>query len=131
MKRALPEPATSAAPVKRYSALNNTDSFTSDSIPPHYYHLGEENYGVVSDFGDVLNVHIRKFRRNENGESSQPKMVLVSHLTCRNRLLPKWTIHLYHSETGKVVIVGDSLFLSAAWIKKQAFHILSAICDKS
>ncbi|GBN34468.1 hypothetical protein AVEN_138037-1 [Araneus ventricosus] len=68
MKRALLEPATLAAPAKRSSALNNTDSFTSDYTPPHYYLLGEEIYGVVSDFGDVLNVHIRKFRRDENGE---------------------------------------------------------------
>ncbi|GBM00057.1 hypothetical protein AVEN_214126-1 [Araneus ventricosus] len=47
MKRALPEASISAGAAKRPSVLSNTDSFTSDSIPPHYYHLGEENYAVT------------------------------------------------------------------------------------
>ncbi|GBM17384.1 hypothetical protein AVEN_13259-1 [Araneus ventricosus] len=53
MKRALPEPTTSAAPAKKSPTSNNTDGFTSDSIPSHHYHLGEDNYAVVSDFGNV------------------------------------------------------------------------------
>ncbi|GBM24092.1 hypothetical protein AVEN_38289-1 [Araneus ventricosus] len=66
MKRVLPEPATSAAPAKKPST-DNTDGFTVDSIPLHHYHLGEDNYAVVSDFGNTINVHIRKFRTDENG----------------------------------------------------------------
>ncbi|GBM25965.1 hypothetical protein AVEN_216960-1 [Araneus ventricosus] len=50
MKRTSSEPTTSTAPAKKSSILNNTDSFTA-----------------VSDFGKVLNVHIRKLSTNENG----------------------------------------------------------------
>ncbi|GBN52080.1 hypothetical protein AVEN_206540-1, partial [Araneus ventricosus] len=46
MKSALPEPATAATPAKKPSISDNTDGFTTDSIPPHYYHLGEDNYAV-------------------------------------------------------------------------------------
>ncbi|GBL74045.1 hypothetical protein AVEN_230955-1 [Araneus ventricosus] len=67
MKRTSSEPTTSAAPTKKPSTLNNTDGFSADSIPPHNYHLGENNYAVVSDFGYIINVHIRKFRADENG----------------------------------------------------------------
>ncbi|GBN61772.1 hypothetical protein AVEN_223596-1, partial [Araneus ventricosus] len=67
MKRTSSESASSATPAKKPSIFNNTGGFTADSIPQHHYHLGEDDYAVVSDFGDVLNVHIRKFRTNENG----------------------------------------------------------------
>ncbi|GBL86961.1 hypothetical protein AVEN_27960-1 [Araneus ventricosus] len=68
MKRASSESASSADPAKKLSIFNNTDSLTADSIPPNHYHLGVDNYAVVSDFGDVINVHIRKFRTDENGK---------------------------------------------------------------
>ncbi|GBM45485.1 hypothetical protein AVEN_210218-1 [Araneus ventricosus] len=67
MKRPSSESASSATPAKKPSTFNNTGDFTADSIPQHHYHLGEDNYAVVSDIGDVLNVHIRKFKTNENG----------------------------------------------------------------
>ncbi|GBN11037.1 hypothetical protein AVEN_181257-1 [Araneus ventricosus] len=68
MKRAPSESASSAAPAKKPSIFNSTDSFTADSITPNHYYLGVDNYAVVSDFGDVINVHIRKFRMDENGK---------------------------------------------------------------
>ncbi|GBN04258.1 hypothetical protein AVEN_128506-1 [Araneus ventricosus] len=67
MKRASSASTSSATPTKKPSTFSNTGGFTADSIPQHHYHLGEDNYAVVSDFGDVLNVHIRKFKMNENG----------------------------------------------------------------
>ncbi|GBN52807.1 hypothetical protein AVEN_221774-1 [Araneus ventricosus] len=67
MKRVSSESASSAAPAKKPSTFSNTGGFTADSIPQHHYHLGEDNYAVVSDFGDVLNAFIRKFRKKENG----------------------------------------------------------------
>ncbi|GBN04877.1 hypothetical protein AVEN_124488-1 [Araneus ventricosus] len=67
MKRASSESASSAIPEKKPSTFNNTGVFTADSIPQHHYHLGEDNYAMVSDSGDVLNVHIRKFKTNKNG----------------------------------------------------------------
>ncbi|GBL81618.1 hypothetical protein AVEN_93414-1 [Araneus ventricosus] len=79
MKRVLSEPATSAAPAKKPSTSDNTDGFTGDSIPLHHYQFGEDNYAVVSDFGDVINIHIRKFRMDENGRIFQPKRVSVFH----------------------------------------------------
>ncbi|GBM99801.1 hypothetical protein AVEN_62548-1 [Araneus ventricosus] len=81
MKRTSSEPATSVAPAKKPSTLNNIDGFIADSIPPHHYHLGEYNYVMVSDFEDVINVHIRKFRTDENGRIfPTKKMVLVFDL---------------------------------------------------
>ncbi|GBN19250.1 hypothetical protein AVEN_65985-1 [Araneus ventricosus] len=67
MKRASSESASSATPAKKPLIFNNTGGFTADSITQHHYHLVENNFAVVSDFGDVLNVHIQKFKTNENG----------------------------------------------------------------
>ncbi|GBN70697.1 hypothetical protein AVEN_171550-1 [Araneus ventricosus] len=86
MKRASSESASSTTSAKKPSTFNNTGGFTADSIPQHHYYLGEDNYAVISDFEDVLNVYIRKFKTNENGG---------------NHLLPKWTIHLYHQRREK------------------------------
>ncbi|GBM33400.1 hypothetical protein AVEN_169927-1 [Araneus ventricosus] len=120
-KRALPEPATSAAPSKRSSALNNTVSFTSVSIPPHYYHLGEENYAAVSDFGDVINVHIRKFRTDENGRIFPIKNGVSFSPFVWEPLVTEMDNASLPSDTGKVVIVKDTLFLSTAWIEDKPF----------
>nr|GBN51999.1 hypothetical protein AVEN_232972-1 [Araneus ventricosus]GBN52065.1 hypothetical protein AVEN_147576-1 [Araneus ventricosus]GBN52075.1 hypothetical protein AVEN_205764-1 [Araneus ventricosus] len=54
MKSALPEPATAATPAKKPSISDNTDGFTTDSIPPHYYHLGEDNYAVGVSFSPFV-----------------------------------------------------------------------------
>ncbi|GBN59468.1 hypothetical protein AVEN_199483-1, partial [Araneus ventricosus] len=67
MKRASSESASSETAAKKLSTFNNTGGFTADSIPQHHYHIGENNYAVVSDFWNVLNAHIRKFKTNENG----------------------------------------------------------------
>ncbi|GBO24614.1 hypothetical protein AVEN_253111-1 [Araneus ventricosus] len=67
MKRASSESASSTTPAKKPSTFNNTGGFTADSIPQHHYYFGEDNCAVISDFGDVLNARIRKFKTNENG----------------------------------------------------------------
>ncbi|GBM99069.1 hypothetical protein AVEN_268012-1, partial [Araneus ventricosus] len=67
MKRASSESGSSKTAPKKLSTFNNTGGFTVDSIPPHHYHLGENNYAVASDFANVLNVYIQKFKTNENG----------------------------------------------------------------
>ncbi|GBO08063.1 hypothetical protein AVEN_77187-1 [Araneus ventricosus] len=121
MKRASSESTSSAAPAKKPSTLYNTDGFTAHSIPPHHYHLGEDNYAVISDFGDALNVHIRKFKTNENGRifpnkndvSFSPYVWESLAFEMENSSLP--------SDTGKVVIVRDTLFLSTAWIEDKPF----------
>ncbi|GBL98141.1 hypothetical protein AVEN_268236-1 [Araneus ventricosus] len=94
MKRASSESASSTTPAKKPSTFNNTGGFTADSIPQHHYYLGDDNYAVINDFGDVLNVHIRKFKTNENGSIFSTKNGV-------NHLLPKWTIHLYHQRREK------------------------------
>ncbi|GBN76042.1 hypothetical protein AVEN_220164-1 [Araneus ventricosus] len=67
MKRASSQPTTSTTPAKKISTSNDTDGFTTDSIPQHNYHLGENNYAVVSDFRDDINVNIRKCKTDDNG----------------------------------------------------------------
>ncbi|GBL78535.1 hypothetical protein AVEN_225184-1, partial [Araneus ventricosus] len=59
MKRASSESASSATAAKKLSTFNNTGGFTADSIPQHHYHLGENNYAVVRDFGNVLTLSLR------------------------------------------------------------------------
>ncbi|GBN77868.1 hypothetical protein AVEN_10089-1 [Araneus ventricosus] len=54
MKRASSESASSTIPAKKPSTFNNIGGFTADSIPQHHYYLGEDNYAVISDFGDIL-----------------------------------------------------------------------------
>ncbi|GBN17075.1 hypothetical protein AVEN_62494-1, partial [Araneus ventricosus] len=67
MKRESSESASSTTPAKKPSTFNNTGFVTAESISQHHYYLGEDNNVVISDFEDVLNVYIRKFKTNENG----------------------------------------------------------------
>ncbi|GBM89635.1 hypothetical protein AVEN_190287-1 [Araneus ventricosus] len=121
MKRASSESASSATPAKKPSTFNNTGGFTADSIPQHRYHLAEDNYAVVSDLGDVLNVHIRKLKTNENGRIFPTKNgVSFSPYVCESLVTEMGNSSL-PSEMGKVLIVRDTLFLSTAWIEDKPF----------
>ncbi|GBM48228.1 hypothetical protein AVEN_72495-1 [Araneus ventricosus] len=103
-----------AAPAKKPSTVSNTDGFTADSIPPHHFHIGEDNYAVVSDFGDVINVHIRKFRTDENGRIFPTKTGVSFSPYVWESLVTEMENSSLPSDTGKVVIVRDILFLSTA-----------------
>ncbi|GBO03555.1 hypothetical protein AVEN_152450-1 [Araneus ventricosus] len=130
MKRASSESASSETAAKKLSTFNNTGGFTADSIPQHHYHLGENNYAVVSDFGNVLNVHIRKFKTNENGRSSQPKTVLVFHLTCGNHFYRNgqfiFTIRDWKSANRQRHIVSNQCM-----DRKCSLCLASAICHET
>ncbi|GBN28430.1 hypothetical protein AVEN_98621-1 [Araneus ventricosus] len=118
MKRASSESASSATPAKKPSTFNNnTGGFTADSIPQHHYHLGENNYAVVGDFGNVLNVHIRKFKTNENGRIFPTKNGVSFSSYVWKSLVSEMDNSSLPSETGKVVIIRDTLFLTSAWIE--------------
>ncbi|GBO08204.1 hypothetical protein AVEN_257915-1 [Araneus ventricosus] len=121
MKRASSESASSETPAKKPSTFNNTGGFTADYIPQHHYQLGEDNYAVVSDFGDVLNVHIRKFRTNENDRIFPTKNGVSFSPYVGESLVTEMDNSSLPSETGKVVIVRDTLFLSTAWIEDKPF----------
>ncbi|GBM92357.1 hypothetical protein AVEN_9197-1 [Araneus ventricosus] len=111
MKRASSESASSATPAKKPYTFSNTGGFTAD------YHLGENNYAVVSDFGDVLNVHIRKFKTNENGRIFPTKNGVSFSPCVWESLVTEMDNSSLPSETGKVLIVRDTLFLTSAWKK--------------
>ncbi|GBM79808.1 hypothetical protein AVEN_268111-1 [Araneus ventricosus] len=117
MKRASSESASSMTAQKKLSTFNNTCGFTVDSIPPHHYHLGENNYAVVSDFANVLNVHIRKFKTNENGRIFPTKNGVSFSPYVWESLVTEMDNSSLPSETGKVLIVRDTLFLTSAWIE--------------
>ncbi|GBM32661.1 hypothetical protein AVEN_89654-1 [Araneus ventricosus] len=104
------------APAKKPSTLINTDGFTADSIPPHYYHLGEDNHAVVSDFRDAINVHIRKFRMDENGRIFPAKNGVSFSPFMFETLsndMPKLPLP---SDSEQVIInIYNTLFLASAW----------------
>ncbi|GBM92360.1 hypothetical protein AVEN_9200-1 [Araneus ventricosus] len=111
MKPASSEFASSATPAKKPYTFSNTGGFTAD------YHLGENNYAVVSDFGDVLNVHIRKFKTYENGRIFATKNGVSFSPYVWESLVTEMDNSFLPSETGKELIVRGTLFLTSAWIK--------------
>ncbi|GBN87919.1 hypothetical protein AVEN_155586-1 [Araneus ventricosus] len=130
MKRASSESASSKTAPKKLSTFNNTDGFTVDSIPPHHYHLGENNYAVVSDFANVLNVHIRKFKTNENGRIFPTKNGVSFSPYVWESLVTEMDNSSLPSETGKVLIVRDTLFLTSAWIENVPYVSLQRYVTK-
>ncbi|GFY62220.1 PC4 domain-containing protein [Trichonephila inaurata madagascariensis] len=37
-------------------------SFKPDVVPENHFHLGSHNYAVVSDFADVVRIHLRRYK---------------------------------------------------------------------
>ncbi|GBM31803.1 hypothetical protein AVEN_56906-1 [Araneus ventricosus] len=128
-KRALHQPATSAAPAKNPSTFNKTVSSTADSIPPHHFHLGEDNYAVVSDFGDAINDDdIGKFRKNENGRFLPTKNGVSFSpfvLETLSNDMHRFPLPSYLDE---VIIIRNTLFLA---IQGEKMFPVSPFCDMS
>ena len=121
MKQSSSEPATSAIPAKKLSTSNITEGFSADSIPPHHYHLGENNYVIVSDFEDVINVHIRKFRTYENGRIF-PSEKGVSFTAFMWETLSNYMSRLpLPLDLEEIVIIRNTLFLATAWIENVSY----------
>ncbi|GBM92182.1 hypothetical protein AVEN_115631-1 [Araneus ventricosus] len=117
MKCASSESAFSAAPGKKPSIFNNTDGFTADSIPPNHYNLGMDNYAVISDFGDVINVQIRKFRTDENGRIFPTKNEISFSPFMWETLSNGMHRLPLPSNLEQVIIIRNTLFLISAWIE--------------
>ncbi|GBM94550.1 hypothetical protein AVEN_198298-1 [Araneus ventricosus] len=112
MKRTSSQPTTSATPAKKIPTSNDTDGFTTDSIPQHHYHLGEDNYAVVSD---VINVHIRKYKTYDN-RRILPTKKGVSFLAFVWESLSKEIRRLpLLSDSEQVAVIRDTLFLKGDW----------------
>ncbi|GBN74238.1 hypothetical protein AVEN_85310-1 [Araneus ventricosus] len=131
MKRTSSESAFSATAAKNLSTFNNTGGFTADSIPQHHYHLGENNYAVVSDFGNVLNVHIRKFKTNENGRIFPTKngvnfFTLRVGITCYRNGQFIFTIRDWKSANRQRHIVSNQCM-----DRKCSLCLASAICHET
>ena len=62
MKRSLDNVDNSS---KTLCSANSSD--VKITVPDHFFHLGGENYVVISDFCDVIRVHVRKFWINQYG----------------------------------------------------------------
>ncbi|GFX94842.1 PC4 domain-containing protein [Trichonephila clavipes] len=42
-------------------------AFKPDAVPENHFHLGNRNYGVVSDFACVTRIHLRRYTLDATG----------------------------------------------------------------
>ncbi|KAF8794331.1 hypothetical protein HNY73_002322 [Argiope bruennichi] len=104
-------------PAKKVSTPSPNSSFTLDSIPPHHYHFGGDKCAVVSDFGNALNVHIRKFRTDDHGRIFPTKNGVSFSPFVWESLSKDIDRLLMPSEKLQVNVICDSLFLASQWIE--------------
>ncbi|GFT69856.1 hypothetical protein NPIL_257711, partial [Nephila pilipes] len=41
-------------------------SFSDNAVPLHHFHLGQDIYAAVTYFANVVQIHLRQYRRDEN-----------------------------------------------------------------
>ncbi|GBM96641.1 hypothetical protein AVEN_161781-1, partial [Araneus ventricosus] len=85
--------------------------------PQHHYHLGEDNYAVVSDFRDVINVHIRKYKMDDNGRILPTKKGISFSPFVWESMSKEIDRLPLPSDSEQVVVIRDTLFLSSAWVE--------------
>lgn len=62
--------SSSRTTVKRVCSSEATMqnfSFNPENVPANMFHLGESNYVIVSDFSDVIRIHIRYYKPDFSG----------------------------------------------------------------
>ncbi|GFX95152.1 hypothetical protein TNCV_3606111 [Trichonephila clavipes] len=49
---------------------NKTDSsFPDNAVSPHYFHLGQDVYAAVKCFATMVQVHLRLYKRDREGNN--------------------------------------------------------------
>lgn len=130
MKRSSSSNPTMVPAKKSFIPAENY-GFTPETIPPLHFHLGEDHYVVVSDFGACLNVHIRKYRTSENGRilptrkgvSFSPFVWETLSRQCEMLSIP--------SDADHPTIIADTLFISTAWIRDEPHVSLQRYVTKT
>lgn len=104
--------------VKRVCSSENTMqsfSFNPENVPSNMFHLGESNYVVVSDFSDVIRIHIRFYKLDFSGHL-KPTRRGITLTTSLWQALSAAMDSIPSSELKEMTIIENSLLLSTEQI---------------
>lgn len=110
--------STSRTTVKRVCSSENTMqsfSFNPENVPSNMFHLGESNYVVVSDFSDVIRIHIRFYKLDFSG-CLKPTRRGITLTTSLWQALSATMDSIPSSELKEMTIIENSLLLSTEQI---------------
>ena len=123
----------SCSVVKKVCFSENTmkDSyFTPDNVPENVFHLGERNYVVVSDFSDVIRIHIRFYKPDFSG-CLKPTKRGVTLTTSLWQALSGAMDFISLDELNEMVILKRSLLLSSESISNVSYISIQRFFQKS
>ncbi|GFT39663.1 hypothetical protein NPIL_539041 [Nephila pilipes] len=55
-------------------------SFSDDAVPLHHFHLGQDIYAAVTYFANVVQIHLRQYRRDENNRLFPTKRGMLQEM---------------------------------------------------
>lgn len=87
-------------------------TFLPDNIPENHYHLGQNNYAVVSDFADVVRIHLRRYEYDFSGRLKATKRgVSLSPAVWQGFASTLNSVN-FPMNSADILIVEDSVMLS-------------------
>lgn len=124
---------SSCAEVKRVCFSDNAmkdSSFSLDNIPENLFPLGESNYVAVSDFSDVVRIHIRVYKPDISG-CLKPTKRGITLTTSLWEALSTSMDFLSPSDLNEMVIIKKSLVLSAERINNVSYVSFQRLFQRS
>ncbi|GFT51048.1 PC4 domain-containing protein [Trichonephila clavipes] len=92
-------------------------SFKPDAVPENHFYLGSHNYAVVSDFADVPQIHLRRYKLDATGSLLPTKDGITVIPSVWLALVRELSAIDQAFDDGKVFVIKDCLVLSRTVIE--------------
>lgn len=124
---------SSCSTAKRVCFSENAmkdSSFNPDNVPENLFHLGERNYVVVSDFSDVIRIHIRLYRPDFSGCLKPTKRGITLTASLWQALSTAMDL-IPSSELNEMHIIEKSILLSSEYINDVRYISMQRFFQKN
>lgn len=124
-------PNTSVKKVKFSEDTMEESSFMPDDVPQNVYHLGRNNYVVVSDFSDVVRIHIRLYKPDLSGRLHPTKKGVSLSTRVWQAFCAELDSSLDEQELSNLKIIENSVMVSKEQINEVKHFVVQRFFKKS
>lgn len=123
-------PSTTVKKVKFSEDTMEEAAFMPDNVPENLYHLGGNNYVFVTDFSDVVQIHIRLYKPDSSGRLHPTKQGITLNPTVWQALCMEIESVFFEQGSCNLQIIEDSIMLSEERINDVRHFMLQRFFQK-
>lgn len=121
---------TSVKKIKFSEDTKEESSFLPDNVPQNVYHLGGNNYVVVSDFADVVRIHIRLYKPDSSGRLNPTRKGITLSPTVWQAFCTDLDSSWSEQELSNLKIIENSVMVSKERINEVKHFLVQRFFQK-